>query len=250
MSRSSGLAGVEQVTLTNNGGDPLTVTAAQVGTLRNFTTPVNYGSQYSVVVGVGGQPTGKTCTVATPTGTVTAHVSLAVTCGLNAYTVGVTVSGLAGVEQVTLTNNGGDPLTVTAAQVGTLRNFTTPVNYGSQYSVVVGVGGQPTGKTCTVANPTGTVTAAVSLAVTCGLNAYTVGVTVSGLAGVEQVTLTNNGGNPLTVSAAQGSTLRNFTTPVNYGSQYSVAVGVGGQPTAEFCRVTNGTGTVAGNVAK
>ena len=179
----TGLAGAEQVTFTNNGGDPLTVTAAQGSTLRNFTTPVNSGSQYSVVVSVGGQPTGKTCTVANPTGTVTANVSLAVTCGLNAYTVGVTVSGLAGVEQVTFTNNGGDPLTVTAAQGGTLRNFATPVNSGSQYSVVVSVGGQPTGKTCTVATPTGTVTANVSLAVTCGLNAYTVGVTVIGPGG-------------------------------------------------------------------
>jgi hypothetical protein len=245
----SGLSADNQVTLNNNGADPVTVRANGA---FSFATPVAYNSSFNVTVGT--QPVGQTCTVSNGSGSgVVANITnVTVACSTNTFTIGVTVTGLTtGLipdQQVTL-RNGGDSLTVTAAQNGTLRTFSAPVAYNGSYNVTVGT--QPIDKTCTVSNGSGSGVVAniTNVTVTCSTNTYTVGVTVGGLAGAEQVTFTNNGANPLTVTAAQVGTLRNFTTPVNYGSQYSVAVGAGGQPTGKTCTVANPTGTVTAPVS-
>ncbi len=65
---------------------------------------------------------------------------------------------------------------------------------------------------------------------------YTIGGTAGGLVG--QVTLLNNGDNPLTITA-NGSIV--FTTPVAYNSSYAVTVGT--QPTGQICTVSNGSGS-------
>ncbi|OIQ99418.1 hypothetical protein GALL_185150 [mine drainage metagenome] len=67
---------------------------------------------------------------------------------------------------------------------------------------------------------------------------YTVGGNVSGMANGAQVTLDNNGANPLTVSNGAFT----FTTPVAYNGSYAVTVGA--QPTGQTCNVVNGAGTV------
>ena len=74
------------------------------------------------------------------------------------------------------------------------------------------------------------------------VNGYTVGGTVSGLTGGQSVTLLNNGGNAVTVSA-NGAFAFSSTLPAN--GSYTVTVGT--QPNNETCAVTNGTGTITSN---
>lgn len=228
----TGLDNGEQVTLLNNGADPLVVSADGSFT---FTTPVAYNGGYAVTVDA--QPTGKTCTVANATGAgVTANVSTpAVTCATSTYTLGGSVSGLANSAQLTLQNNGADATIVSANGSYT---FATPVAHGGGYNVTVST--QPVGQTCTVANGTGSnVSANVGNAnVSCSNNAYTIGGSVSGLPSGLQVTLRNNGGDALTVSANGAFT---FATSVAHGGSYSVTVGT--QPVGGTCTVSSGSGS-------
>src|SRR5271165_2349260 len=68
------------------------------------------------------------------------------------FTIGGTVSGLNSGTSVTLLDNGGDSLTVTAN--GTFT-FKTALATGTAYKVTVGT--QPTGETCTVTGGSGKV---------------------------------------------------------------------------------------------
>jgi len=226
----SGLSGT--VVLQNNGGNNLTLTA---GGSFAFSNPVTYGSAYSVSLLT--QPSGQTCSVANASGTVTATVTnVAVTCAYNTYTIGGTLSGLSGA--VVLQNNGGDFLTLVGNGSFT---FGTAIAYGSPYAVSVKT--QPTGQTCTVTNPSSTVSGTVTnVSVNCASNSYAVGGTVSGLSGT--LVLQNNGGNNLTLTA-DGSYA--FSTPVTYGSAYSVSVLT--QPGGQTCTVSNSSGTATGTVS-
>ena len=235
----SGLSSGQQVTLQNNSGNATTITTNGA---FNFSTPVAFNGSYAVTVGT--QPSGQTCSVSNGTGSgVTANISnVAVTCSTNTFTVAGTVSGLATGQQVTLQNNGTNPVTVTAN--GSF-SFSTPVAFNGSYAVTVGT--QPSGQTCSVSNGSGSgVTANVSnVQVTCSTNTFTVAGTVSGLISGRQVTLQNSGANPVTVSS-NGSF--SFSTPVAYNSSYAVTVGT--QPTGQTCSVSNGTGSgVTANIS-
>ncbi|CAJ0783399.1 6-phosphogluconolactonase [Ralstonia chuxiongensis] len=231
-----GLSTGQQVTLFNNNADPLTVSADGPFT---FATPVPYNGSYAVMVSA--QPTNQTCTVSNGSGagTVANVNSVEVVCSANTVKVGGTVKGLVNDQQVTLKNNGADPLTVSADGSFT---FPTPVVYNGSYAVTVDT--QPTGLTCTVSNgtDTGVVADVASVVVTCSANTFKVGVTVSGLATGQQVTLKNNGADPLTISVNGSFT---FPVPVAYNGGYAVTVDT--QPTAQTCTVSNGvdTGVVA-----
>ncbi len=192
----TGLAGGASVTLQNNGGDDLTLTAD--GSF-SFATALTDGSAYSVAVLT--QPTSpsQTCTVSNGVGTLAgANVTdVAVACVTNTFTVFGTLTGLAGGASVTLQNNGGDDLTLTAD--GSF-SFATALTDGSAYSVAVLT--QPTSpsQTCTVTNGGGTLAGAnvTNVAVACVTNTFTVGGTLTGLAGGASVTLQNNGGDDYT----------------------------------------------------
>ena len=234
----TGLAAGTQLVLNNNGNDPLTVSADGAFTFGKL---VFLDERYAVTIAT--PPKGQTCTVVNGSGSgVVADItSVAIVCSTNAYNVGVTVSGLVAGEQVTLNNNNdvANPLTVTFAEQGTLRNFTTKVAYDSAYAVTVAT--QPhAGKTCTVTNGAGSgvVADVTNVAVTCSTNTYSVGGTVSGLAAGNQVTLTNNGADALTVRADGAFT---FATPVAYNSSFNVTVGT--QPVGQTCTVSNGSGS-------
>lgn len=69
---------------------------------------------------------------------------------------------------------------------------------------------------------------------------YTVGGTVTGLISGTQLTLLDNGGNALAVSAV-GSF--QFSAAIASGSQYAVTVST--QPVAQTCSVNSGSGTMA-----
>jgi len=228
----SGLAGT--LVLQNNGGETLTI--GTDGAFA-FPTPVQSGDAYAVTVK--NQPVGQTCSVNHGAGVVDTNPidNVTVVCSANAYAVGGTVTGLVGA--VALQDNGGDALTINAD--GSFA-FPTPVAYGAGYAVTVQT--QPAGQTCTVANAAGTMGGAdvTNVLVTCSTNAFTVGGTVTGLAGA--VVLQNNGGDDLT-SSADGSFT--FSTPVAAGSPYSVTVLA--QPVGATCTVTDGAGTMgASNV--
>lgn len=159
------------------------------------------------------------------------------------YTVGGTLSGLNNGAQITLKNdgsNGSDVLTLTANGAFT---FSNPVNQGGAYSVSVGT--QPTNQLCTVAQGAGSnVTANItSVLVTC-TNAFPVGGTLTGLNSGAEVTLKDNGGDSLGLTADGAFT---FPTPVLQGNPYDVTVST--QPTSQFCSVTGGSGSVSGVVA-
>lgn len=147
--------------------------------------------------------------------------------------VGGSVSGLTGT--VVLRNNATDDLTLSANGVFT---FATQLAQGATYSVTVFT--QPAGQTCTVSNATGTVGAAnvTNVNVTC-VNNFTLGGTASGVA--VAITLQNNGGNNLSVSANGSFT---FGAGVANGSTYNVTVQA--QQPGQNCTITNGSGTVSG----
>lgn len=148
------------------------------------------------------------------------------------YTVGGTVSGLATGMEVILQNNGSDPLTVPANGAFT---FSARLAAGGSYSVTVGT--QPVVQICSVSNGSGSnLTADVTnVTVTCVTNTYTIGGSISGLASGQEVTLLDNGTDPLTL-AANGTF--SFSTPLVYGATYSVTVS--SQPTQQFCDVGYG----------
>ena len=233
---ASGLSGTGLV-LRNNGGDDLSVTASGAFT---FATPLASGSAYVVTVAT--QPSGQTCTVSSGSGTVgTANVTtVAVACvndPLPRYTIGGTVGGLTGTG-LALRNNGDDELAVSGNGSFT---FATALTTGSSYSVTVT--SQPSGQTCTVSSGSGTVAAAnvTTVTVSCVTNPvprYTIGGTVSGLAGTGLV-LRNNAGDDLPVASSGTFT---FATTLTTGSPYAVTVRT--QPPGQTCTVSSGSGTV------
>jgi hypothetical protein len=229
----SGLTSGNSVTLLDNGGDSLKVTANGKFT---FTTALAGGATYSVTVGT--EPTGETCTVTAGSGTVgTANVTtVKVACKATTYTIGGTASGLLTGRSVTLLDNGGSTLKV--AKNGAFT-FKTALVSGATYKVTVGT--QAAGETCTVTKGSGKVGTSnvTNVAVACTPNTYTIGGTLSGLGTSDAVTLLDNGGDALKLTANGTFT---FTTPVASGSAYKVTISV--QPTGETCTVTKGTGTV------
>jgi len=239
----SGLDIGQQLTLDDNGADPLTITANGMFT---FATPVAYAGSYGVTVGT--QPTHQICSVTSGTGSgsgVSANVSsIALTCSNDRYVVGGTVNGLLNGQMLTLLDNGGDAKTIVGGGSGTdAFTFATPVSYGASYQVTVGT--QPVNQICSVSAGTGSAMAVSSnvsnVALNCSTDHYTIGGTVSGLDSAQQLTLIDNGADSLTLAANGAFT---FATPVAYGASYAVTVG--SQPANQVCVVTAGTASGSG----
>lgn len=148
------------LTLQNNGGDDLDITADGSFT---FATPLADGSDYNVTVLR--PPAGQICHIRSGTGTIAGAdvTSVGVLCRPGEYTVGGEVSGMTG-GTLTLQNNGGDDLDITADGPFT---FWTPLADGSGYAVTVFK--NPAGQTCSVANGSGTISGAnvTDVSVTC-----------------------------------------------------------------------------------
>lgn len=157
------------------------------------------------------------------------------------YTIGGTVSGLAG-SGLVLQQSGGDDLAISAD--GDFA-FATPLGEGSPYSVTVSVQPSNPAQTCTVTNGIGTVSGAdvTDVEVTCTTTpTYTIGGTVSGLAGSGLV-LQQDGGDNLAISANGNFT---FATPLFDGRPYAVTVFAQPANPAQTCAVANAAGTVDG----
>jgi hypothetical protein len=155
------------------------------------------------------------------------------------YSIGGTVSGLAG-SGLVLQDNAGDDLPI--ASDGTFA-FKTTISGGSDYAVTVKSQPVTPAQSCVVTDGSGAVGGAniTTVGVTCTATAYAVGGTVNGLLGSGLV-LQDNGGNDLPI-AANGSFV--FTAPIASGAAYVVTAKV--QPTApaQTCALSGGSGTIA-----
>ena len=215
-----------------NGSDELTVSSG-ASTFQLGST-VASGAAYSVTIKT--QPTGKTCSVANGSGTMTsAGVSnVQVTCATNSYTLGGSISGLS--TSGLKLKSGSETLTISSG--ATAFTFSTQVSYGGGYSVTVDA--QPTGYTCSLSNSSGTMGAAnvTAVQVTCAANSYTLGGSISGLA-VSGLKL-KNGSEILTITSGATSFL--FANSVAYGGNYSVSIDT--QPTGYTCTASNSSGTM------
>ncbi len=131
------------------------------------------------------------------------------------YTVGGTVSGLAGT--LVLENNGSDALTLNAD--GAFA-FSTPLPQGSTYLVTVQT--QPANQTCTVSNNSGIINGAdiTNIGVTCVTTATTLSTSVSQLA-LSVTGLTEYG-----VSGTPTSGLARIITVTNTGTLPAVNLSV------------------------
>ena len=225
----------DSVKLENNGGDSILVNAN-----ATVSFPVEYPDGATYDITVASQPNTQTCTVANGTGTVSGPVtSPSVTCVDNEYTLGGLLSGLEPGDSVVLQNNASDSLTLTADGVFT---FPSTLNFGDTYDATVLTQPPAPSETCTVTNGNGTMPASDvrNVSVTCVVDTFTIGGTLTGLFSGGSVVLQINGSHDQALTADG-----NFVFPaLADGTDYAVTVAT--QPTGQSCSVNNGSGTVAG----
>jgi hypothetical protein len=161
--------------------------------------------------------------------------------GTGPFTLGGTVSGLAGTGLILQNNAENLPINANGA-----FSFKTLVANGAAYAVTVATPPSSPAQTCTVTNGSGMATANVTgVTVTCTTGTVAIGVTVAGLTGTGLVL--QNGTDFLTITGTTTST--QFKNAVPFGQTYNVTVST--QPTtpAQTCTVTNGSGTATAGVA-
>jgi hypothetical protein len=172
-------------------------------------------------------------------------LGLAACGGKAAFTVSGTVTGLL-YPGLVLDNKGSD---LPIAAGATTFSFPNTISYGDTYDVTVKI--NPLHQTCLPASADGSGhaidtagrMASISVAVTCSVNAFTVGGTVSGLT-ADGLVLTN-GSSGGTVTLTNGTTAFTLPVAVTYGVTYGVTVLT--QPTdgSVICSVSpNGTGVM------
>lgn len=207
----------------------------------SFPGKVASGGTYEVTVQTAPSDPVQACSIANGEGTVTnAEVTdVTVTCTRRQFTVGGIVGGLAG-SGLVLRNNGADDLTITGDGAFT---FATAIDSGRTYEVEVIA--QPTSpaQECTVESASGTVETenVTSVRVQCVTVEFTLGGSVSGLAGSGLV-LQNSGGDNLAIAADGPFT---FATSLQTGAPYDVTVATQPSNLTQVCTVANGAGTMA-----
>jgi len=140
-------------------------------------------------------------------------------------TIGGNVTGLAAGTTVSLTNNGGTPLTLSAN-----GGFTFSGSIASNDGYDVEVSTQPTGQTCSVVYGSGIInysgTDVTDVAVNCVANT-SIGVVVNGLNAGNSVTFTmtlqNDASNTSTLTVTNGAT-NDFPVLLPIGTLYNVAI--------------------------
>ncbi|MBB6096206.1 hypothetical protein HNQ60_005128 [Povalibacter uvarum] len=209
--------------------------------------PVPVGSQYSVVVS--GMPAGLSCTFAAATGVFPESAAGGVldigtiACAAQPFDIRGTVAGLGNTTGLVL-DSAGEQLAIAAN--ATTFAFTQGVTFGSAWSVTVS--SQPAGRTCAVSNGSGTVPAhdITDVAVTCSVNTYSVGGSISGLGSATGLQIANHGSVALTVSAGASSFELADALPSGTAYALSVAAQPIGLPAGHSCAFSGGaSGTVA-----
>lgn len=191
-----------------------------------FPTKVVAGTAFEVTVKTQPSTPTQVCVVTGGKGSVVAADvdSITVNC-TDQYTVGGTVSGLAG-KNLVLENNGAQD-TVTVNANGAFA-FPKPLPAGAPYAVTVKTNPTDAWQTCTISPeagaPSGTIGSAnvTNIAINCVTNKYTLGVKVAGLnAASTGVVFQNNLADDLSF-AADGT--KNFTMDVDSGANFDITV--------------------------
>jgi len=223
--------------LQNAGGDDLPIAAD--GTF-SFPAKLASGASYDVTIKTQPSDPSQNCSVTGGKGVIgTANVTgVIVNCSTDSFTIGGTVSGLAG-KGLLLSLNGTENLPITSN--GTFA-FPTLLKSGAAYKVTVGTEPNAPSQKCTASANEGVVgsAAVTSVKIECETRALTVGGVVSGLEG-GSVVLQNNGGDDLTVAANGAFT---FSKPVLSGTTYAVTLKTQPIGPSQTCVVAAGTGTV------
>jgi hypothetical protein len=230
----SGLAGSGLV-LRLNGGTSVPVSAN--GAIA-FPGALLSGTTYTVSVHSQPSNLSQTCSVANGTGGITnSDISVSISCLTNSFSVGGTVTGLNGTG-LELRLNGG-----TAHPISSNGSFAVgSLLSGTPYAATVS--GQPANlsQTCGISQPSGTVTNGNvgNITITCVTNRYSLGGTVTGLAGSGLV-LRVNGDQDLAVSSDGSFT---FPDALLSGSQFDVTIP--SQPDLRHleCLASNASGRV------
>ena len=208
----TGLVNQTQVNLTQ-GADMLAVSNGSY----TLPTAVAYGATYHIVTATA---PGQTCHFVDGNTFLTATMPAANVTNANlvcipaTYSVGGTVSGLVGQQNVLL-QNGSDSVSVAN---GAYR-FPTALPYSGAYAATLT---SPSGQTCNFSGPSaGTVGSAnvISVSVTCLPQLYSIGGNVSGLLGNNTVVLQNGSDS---ISVGNGS--YTFPTAIAYASAYSASL--------------------------
>src|SRR5882762_409957 len=243
----TGLVLLDTIGTTTPTTDTLTISAG--ATSFTFKTGVASSGTYAVTVQT--QPTNpaQTCMVTGGSGTASANVtSITIACTTNAVTatIGGTISGLATGASVILQNNGGDSLTIIGTGSSMPFTFKTPVTGPTDaYAVTVNTAPTSPNQICTVTNGGGTATANVNNVTVTWVLSYTIGGTVTGLAGTG-LKLQDQDGNileTLPISPATGNQAFTFKAFVPTGSTYNVTIGALPTNPAQTCVISTGTGT-------
>ncbi|HKU15761.1 MAG TPA: hypothetical protein VJQ52_15295 [Steroidobacteraceae bacterium] len=229
----SGLSGSGLV-LQNNGSGDRPISADGPFTFGGLVD----GSGYTVTVRT--QPSGQTCLVSNPSGTIRGADAgnVEVACTSSGFTIGGNAAGVAGTG-LSLQLNGANDLAIVGS--GPFA-FSKALQSGAGY--VVTVRRQPSNpvQSCTVGNGAGTVSGSnvTNVAINCVSRSFTVGGTVSGLAGSGLIVQLNGDGD-LPILANGRFT---FDEAVPSGARYRVNVAA--QPTnpTQVCTVASGAGTI------
>lgn len=228
----TGLAAGQQLTLTNNGADPVVVTANGA-----YAFAVRVARNGGYAVAVSSPPAGQTCSVrnATGAGVLADATDVDVVCASTSHRVGGAVAGMAADATLTLLNNGTD-----ATVLSGNGTYAFAARVADQASYAVTVGTQPAGQTCSVSNAQGSNVSADAgnVNVQCDAVTHTIGGTLSGLLANQQVTLFNNGADPLTLTANGAF---QFETPIAAQSAYAVSQGA--TTSGVSCSLSNASGS-------
>ena len=234
--------------LQNNGGGSVTVVAG--ATTATIATGANDGAMYAVTVQT--QPAGQVCTVANGSGTVrSANVSdITVTCAASTYTVGGTITDLAGTGlSLQLNGNTAAPFNVAPAPSADNFQFDALLPTGTQYTVTISTQPSNPAQTCVVSGAQGVGTANVSnVAITCNRVPYTVSGTVEGLTAAGLVLRMGYTGatSPETLTVAATATEFTFSQMIPANGEFSV--GITAQPVGQTCTIVAARGVEIRNV--
>lgn len=231
----SGLLGTGLV-LQNNGGDDLIISAD-----GSFTFATAIANPGSFSVSVSGQPITpeQTCTASNNSGNLSGSdfTNISINC-LSHFTIGGTVTGLAGSGFV-LQNNGADDLNISADGNFT---FSTAIVDLSGYNISISSFPIDPTQSCSVSSSSTNLAGSniTDVAVTC-VPAYNIGGSVTGLTGTGLV-LQNSGGDDLSISADGSFT---FATPLADLSGYNITIDTQPSTPVQTCSVTNESGNVS-----
>jgi hypothetical protein len=242
-----GLAGTGLVLTDAKGGDVIVAPAG--GSTQKVTFPVKLAAGATYDVTVKAQPSGppQRCEVSGGKGTVVSGDVTGITVNCTTlFTVGGTVSGLAGKDLVLENNGTADSVTINAN--GQFA-FPKPLAPGAAWAVTVKQNPTAKWQTCTVSvgdggAASGTVAAAnvTNVDVKCTTNSYDLSVKVAGVSGTGLV-FQNKAANDL--PAPTPGTYA-FASKVASGDEYDVTVLTQPQSPSQTCTVTNGKANMAG----